>query len=523
MQFTQVFSSSIAAGMDVPAARCGRSQYRSNTAGAAGFGKVFEMALSRAQNRPGISRTDRIGRSEPSGISSEERLNRPQDLTCKRIRRETLSETRNGKKAEAADMDGGFREEVNRRTGFSDMLEVLAQLTGLDRTMLKEILASLGIPEDVLSARAGFAETAARLSELLGPDAEQKDALAELMRLIGDAVGLHDTADTAAGAGEVLPGGNTQAGLVRDAAGFEEAVRDALESAPEISGRIRAGILGKPDEFAAGLAADGDVADEGVRNAVTGLPGKAQAARSNAPGDGTGTTAEAVQPGDEAVPADSRVEAAMEGSGTDGTDPEAGDGSVQKPALHQDTEAMHEREMTDAGMAAVQQNSHGPDAVTQTAAGRQADQPVSARQIISQVAEKVSVILERGKSEMVIELKPDSLGRLSLKVVAENGTVMAKFTADNLQVQRLLESNMQMLRESLERQGIVVQDLSVSVRQDGGQARENGPQNRGLPGLRPKGFAPTAAVGMPDVSWTAEATGINDPWMWQGSTINLTA
>lgn len=483
MQFTQVFSSSIAAGMDVPAARCGRSQYRSNTAGAAGFGKVFEMALSRAQNRPGISRTDRIERSEPSGISSEERLNRPQDLTCKRIRRETLSETRNGKKAEAADMDGGFREEVNRRTGFSDMLEVLAQLTGLDRTMLKEILASLGIPEDVLSARAGFAETAARLSELLGPDAEQKDALAELMRLIGDAVGLHDTADTAAGAGEVLPGGNTQAGLVRDAAGFEEAVRDALESAPEISGRIRAGILGKPDEFAAGLDADGD----------------------------------------EAVPADSKVEAAMEGSGTDGTDPEAGDGSVHKPALHQDTEAMHEREMTDAGMAAVQQNSHGPDAVTQTAAGRQADQPVSARQIISQVAEKVSVILERGKSEMVIELKPDSLGRLSLKVVAENGTVMAKFTADNLQVQRLLESNMQMLKESLERQGIVVQDLSVSVRQDGRQERENGPQDRLLAGVRSKGAARPAAAMTAETSLPAETVGMIDPWMWQGSTINLTA
>ena len=483
MQFTQVFSSSIAAGMDVPAARCGRSQYRSNTAGAAGFGKVFEMALSRAQNRPGISRTDRIGRSEPSGISSEERLNRPQDLTCKRIRRETLSETRNGKKAEAADMDGGFREEVNSRTGFSDMLEVLAQLTGLDRTMLKEILASLGIPEDVLSARAGFAETAARLSELLGPDAEQKDALAELMRLIGDAVGLHDTADTAAGAGEVLPGGNTQAGLVRDAAGFEEAVRDALESAPEISGRIRAGILGKPDEFAAGLDADGD----------------------------------------EAVPADSKVEAAMEGSGTDGTDPEAGDGSVHKPALHQDTEAMHEREMTDAGMAAVQQNSHGPDAVTQTAAGRQADQPVSARQIISQVAEKVSVILERGKSEMVIELKPDSLGRLSLKVVAENGTVMAKFTADNLQVQRLLESNMQMLKESLERQGIVVQDLSVSVRQDGRQERENGPQDRLLAGVRSKGAARPAAAMTAETSLPAETVGMIDPWMWQGSTINLTA
>ena len=98
-------------------------------------------------------------------------------------------------------MDGGFREEVNRRTGFSDMLEVLAQLTGLDRTMLKEILASLGIPEDVLSARAGLPKQQPDFRNSWDLMRSRKMPC-ELMQLIRGCCRLHDTADTATGAGE---------------------------------------------------------------------------------------------------------------------------------------------------------------------------------------------------------------------------------------------------------------------------------------------------------------------------------
>ncbi len=91
---------------------------------------------------------------------------------------------------------------------------------------------------------------------------------------------------------------------------------------------------------------------------------------------------------------------------------------------------------------------------------------VSKKEIISQIVEKAKVILTDEKSEMVIDLKPDHLGKLSLKIVTERGNVMAKFVAENEQVKAAIESNMDSLKESLTKQGFSVQGFSVSVGQE---------------------------------------------------------
>ena len=70
---------------------------------------------------------------------------------------------------------------------------------------------------------------------------------------------------------------------------------------------------------------------------------------------------------------------------------------------------------------------------------------------------------------MEIHLKPDSLGRLSLKIIHERGEILAKITTENQQVKEILESNMQMLKDALEESGFNVQSLSVSV----GNGKEN--------------------------------------------------
>lgn len=85
-------------------------------------------------------------------------------------------------------------------------------------------------------------------------------------------------------------------------------------------------------------------------------------------------------------------------------------------------------------------------------------------EIVKQVVNKVDFLTENGKSEMTIELKPESLGKLSLKVSTEGGIVVAKFTAETDQVKQILETNMQILKDALEKQGISVQGFSVSVR-----------------------------------------------------------
>lgn len=88
---------------------------------------------------------------------------------------------------------------------------------------------------------------------------------------------------------------------------------------------------------------------------------------------------------------------------------------------------------------------------------------ISKNEIINQVLEKAKVLLNGDKSEMIMELKPDSLGKVSLKVVTERGIVTAQFVAENEQVKAALEANMQILKDSLEKQGLSVQGFSVSV------------------------------------------------------------
>jgi len=67
---------------------------------------------------------------------------------------------------------------------------------------------------------------------------------------------------------------------------------------------------------------------------------------------------------------------------------------------------------------------------------------------------------------MVITLKPETLGKLTLKVVTENGIVIAKFAAESQQVKEIIEANMQQLKDSLQNQGLSIQGFSVSVGQE---------------------------------------------------------
>lgn len=83
--------------------------------------------------------------------------------------------------------------------------------------------------------------------------------------------------------------------------------------------------------------------------------------------------------------------------------------------------------------------------------------------ITNQVMMKVKLMAGENKQEMEMQLKPENLGKLSLKIIHERGEVLAKITAENEQVKGILESNMQLLRDALEKNGFTVQSLSVSV------------------------------------------------------------
>lgn len=114
-------------------------------------------------------------------------------------------------------------------------------------------------------------------------------------------------------------------------------------------------------------------------------------------------------------------------------------------------------------------------------------QPIKTVDVVNQVIEQAKVILGQDKSEMVIQLKPDHLGKLELKVVTEQRIVAAKFIAESQQVKEIIETNMQLLKDSLQKQGIAIDGVSVQIGQDNrsesrnqslSQGKNNGSLNR---------------------------------------------
>lgn len=83
--------------------------------------------------------------------------------------------------------------------------------------------------------------------------------------------------------------------------------------------------------------------------------------------------------------------------------------------------------------------------------------------IINQIVKKAELIIREDQPEMRMQLEPENLGKLTLKVAVERGLVIAKFTAESYEVKEIIESNFNQLREMLQEKGIGVESFSVSV------------------------------------------------------------
>ena len=80
----------------------------------------------------------------------------------------------------------------------------------------------------------------------------------------------------------------------------------------------------------------------------------------------------------------------------------------------------------------------------------------------AQIVEQARMIRTAGNTEMVINLKPEHLGQLTLRVsVSTNGAVTASFYTDNAQVRAIIENTMVQLKQELNEQGIKVDNVEV--------------------------------------------------------------
>ena len=142
--------------------------------------------------------------------------------------------------------------------------------------------------------------------------------------------------------------------------------------------------------------------------------------------------------------------------------------------------------------------------------------------VLKQITEKVSVNLLEDKSEMLIKLKPDNLGKVTMQIAVENGNITAKFLAESEKVKEILESSMQELKDHLAKQGMTVQDLSVSVGNEN-KEREMFNQSNFRPSRRSRNVEKIENISYVLGSEIYEDNDVNLKAFWPDSTVSFSA
>ena len=94
----------------------------------------------------------------------------------------------------------------------------------------------------------------------------------------------------------------------------------------------------------------------------------------------------------------------------------------------------------------------------------QAEEP-----IVKQVTQQMQLNLEKGSSEFTIRLRPENLGEITVKLVQKDGAMTLLLAADNENTKKLLNTNLEALREAVRPMQVEVREAVVQAQQSDGQ------------------------------------------------------
>ncbi len=112
---------------------------------------------------------------------------------------------------------------------------------------------------------------------------------------------------------------------------------------------------------------------------------------------------------------------------------------------------------------------------------------LNAVDIVQQIMDNVKVMANESLQSIEMQLNPENLGKLHLTITAKDGVMTAQITAQDEAVKRAIESQLAVLKENFDNQGLKVEAVEVMVEshrfdnsQDmAGQDRNQNPQGRG--------------------------------------------
>lgn len=86
-----------------------------------------------------------------------------------------------------------------------------------------------------------------------------------------------------------------------------------------------------------------------------------------------------------------------------------------------------------------------------------------AQEIMDQIMDYMKVQVKADTTNLEMQLQPESLGTLNVRIAAKDGMLTAQFTAQNEAVKNVIEGQLMVLQQNLEEQGVKVQAVEVNV------------------------------------------------------------
>lgn len=86
--------------------------------------------------------------------------------------------------------------------------------------------------------------------------------------------------------------------------------------------------------------------------------------------------------------------------------------------------------------------------------------------VVTQVVQKMEVMILAGKQQMVIQLSPDHLGQVEIRIDIEDDVVRLNVRVENDQVKQILESSTQILKDNLSNQNVHLDKIDVQTDTD---------------------------------------------------------
>lgn len=99
--------------------------------------------------------------------------------------------------------------------------------------------------------------------------------------------------------------------------------------------------------------------------------------------------------------------------------------------------------------------------LTEDLAGRVGEE--QATDIVRQVVEQVQLQTKQGITSMEMQIYPEHLGKVLIQVVSKDGFVTAQITAETEAAKNALESQLTLLKENLNNQGVKIENVEVTI------------------------------------------------------------